>query len=186
MSGQTTADRILDVAQGLMQTMGYPAFSYNDIAAELGVTKPAVHYHFGSKTDLGLAVTRRYRAAFASALSDIDQVEPALAKRLQRYAGLFATTLASGKICLCGLLAADDRNVPDQIRLEVAAFFDDQTTWLERTLRGVGHSQAVAVRRAAALLAGLEGALIISAAKQNEAMFAVTARELVRAATAKN
>jgi Bacterial regulatory proteins, tetR family len=28
-------------------------------ATELGATKPAIHNHFGSKTDLGLAVTRR-------------------------------------------------------------------------------------------------------------------------------
>jgi TetR/AcrR family transcriptional regulator, transcriptional repressor for nem operon len=184
VSTTTTEDRIVDVAQRLMQTLGYPAFSYNDIAVELGVTKPAIHYHFASKTDLGLTVTRRYRAAFGSALADIDRSEPNAAKRLERYADLFSESLASGRVCLCGLLAADDRNVPDPIRDEVAAFFDDQTTWLQHTLKVLGLKSAVAARRAEALLAGLEGALIIASSRRKPATFGNTAKELVRAATA--
>jgi TetR/AcrR family transcriptional regulator, transcriptional repressor for nem operon len=186
MVSDTTEERILDVAQDLMQTLGYPAFSYNDVAIVLGVTKPAIHYHFGSKADLGVAVTRRYRATFAVALSEIDHIEPKAAKRLERYAGLFAASLASGRVCLCGLLAADDRNVPDLIRTEVAAFFDEQRTWLQRTLKSVGHSSAVAMRRAEALLSGLEGALIIAASGRDQSMFSIASTELVRAAVAKS
>jgi TetR/AcrR family transcriptional regulator, transcriptional repressor for nem operon len=183
MSAAATEDRILDVAQRLMQTLGYPAFSYNDIANELGVTKPAIHYHFGSKVDLGLAVTRRYRASFGIALADIDRSEPNPAKRLDRYADLFAQSLASGRVCLCGLLAADDRNVPDPIRDEVGAFFDDQTAWLHHTLKSLGLKSAVATRRAEALLAGLEGALIIAHSRRSQASFGTAAKELIRAAT---
>jgi TetR/AcrR family transcriptional regulator, transcriptional repressor for nem operon len=179
-----TQERILDVAQRLMQTLGYPAFSYNDIATELGVTKPAIHYHFGSKTDLGLAVTRRYRAAFTNSLIEID-TEPSPARRLDRYAGLFAASLASGRVCLCGLLAADDRNVPDPIRTEVGAFFDDQIDWLQRTLKEFGLTAAVAARRAEALLAGLEGALIIANSRRDSSTFVTASKELVRAATVK-
>jgi TetR/AcrR family transcriptional regulator, transcriptional repressor for nem operon len=184
MSAAATEDRILDVAQRLMQTLGYPAFSYNDIANELGVTKPAIHYHFGSKVDLGLAVTRRYRASFGSALADIDRNEPNPAKRLDRYADLFTQSLASGRVCLCGLLAADDRNVPDPIRDEVGAFFDDQTAWLHHTLKSVGLKSAVATRRAEALLAGFEGALIIASSRRKPASFGTAAKELIRAAIA--
>jgi TetR/AcrR family transcriptional regulator, transcriptional repressor for nem operon len=186
MAGDTAEERILDVTQSLMQTLGYPAFSYNDVATELGVTKPAIHYHFASKADLGLAVTRRYRASFANALADIDRTEPLATKRLDRYVGLFAASLASGRVCLCGLLAADDRNVPDPIRTEVAAFFDDQTAWLQRTLKSVGLTSAVASRRAEALLAGLEGALIIATSRRNHSTFTIASRELVLAGTAKS
>ena len=48
-----TASRILDVAERLAQTQGYNGFSYADIAAELGITKASLHYHFASKADLG-------------------------------------------------------------------------------------------------------------------------------------
>jgi TetR/AcrR family transcriptional regulator, transcriptional repressor for nem operon len=162
-----------------------PSTGQHGIATEFGVTKPAIHYRFGSKTDLGLAVTRRYRNAFGVSLAEIDRTEPNATKRLDRYVGLFASSLASGRICLCGLLAADDRNVPDPIRAEVAAFFDDQTTWLQRTLKSLGFTAVVATRRAEALLAGLECALIISALRRNPSTFLVASAELVRAATAK-
>jgi TetR/AcrR family transcriptional regulator, transcriptional repressor for nem operon len=186
MTGDETEERILDVAQGLMQTLGYPAFSYNDVATELGVTKPAIHYHFASKADLGLAVTRRYRTAFGDALASIDRVEPRASKRLDLYVGLFAASLANGRVCLCGLLAADDRNIPDPIRMEVAAFFDDQTSWLQRTLKGVGQTPAVAARRATALLAGLEGALMIAMSRRDHSTFAVASAELLRSALTKS
>jgi TetR/AcrR family transcriptional regulator, transcriptional repressor for nem operon len=185
MSVDATEERILDVAQGLMQTLGYPAFSYNDVATKLGVTKPAVHYHFGSKADLGLAVTRRYRAVFTNSLAEIDFTETNALRRLDRYVGLFAASLAAGRVCLCGLLAADDRNIPDAIRTEVAAFFDDQQTWLQRTLKSIGLTAATASRRAEALLAGLEGALIIAAARRDDLIFTRSSSELVRAAIVK-
>jgi TetR/AcrR family transcriptional regulator, transcriptional repressor for nem operon len=134
---------------------------------------------------LGLAVARRYRASFGRALADIDRNEPSPAKRLDRYADLFAESLSNGRICLCGLLAADGRNVPDPIRTEVGAFFEEQTAWLQHTLRTLGLKPAVAVRRAEALLAGLEGALIIASSRRMNASFGSTAKELVRAATAR-
>ena len=48
-----TAERILDVAERLVQQRGFNGFSYADIAAELGITKAGLHYHFASKADLG-------------------------------------------------------------------------------------------------------------------------------------
>ncbi len=43
------ATAILDVAEQLAQTRGYNGFSYADIAAQLGVTKASLHYHFPLK-----------------------------------------------------------------------------------------------------------------------------------------
>src|SRR5215211_135610 len=48
-----TADRILDLAERLVQTRGFNGFSYADIASELGLTKASLHYHFPTKAELG-------------------------------------------------------------------------------------------------------------------------------------
>ena len=48
----TTAHRILDVAEELVQTRGVNGMSYADISARLGITKASLHYHFASKADL--------------------------------------------------------------------------------------------------------------------------------------
>lgn len=50
------ATAILNVAERLAQTRGYNGFSYADIAAQLGVTKASLHYHFPSKAELGRAL----------------------------------------------------------------------------------------------------------------------------------
>src|SRR2546425_1165151 len=63
-----TAQRILDVAERLVQTQGFNGFSYADIAAELGITKASLHYHFATKAALGSALITRYGAEFGRAL----------------------------------------------------------------------------------------------------------------------
>ena len=67
-----TADRMLDLAEMLVQTRGFNGFSYADIASELGVTKATLHYHFPTKAELGLRLIRRYTEVFTAALSQID------------------------------------------------------------------------------------------------------------------
>ena len=62
---RNTAERILDVGERLVQSRGYNAFSYADVAAELDVTKAALHYHYAGKAELGEALLSRYVTRFA-------------------------------------------------------------------------------------------------------------------------
>ena len=55
-----TTSRILDAAEHLVQVRGFNGFSYADVAAELQITKAALHYHFAGKADLGEALIARY------------------------------------------------------------------------------------------------------------------------------
>ena len=55
---------ILDVAERLVQVRGFNGFSYADIAAELQITKAALHYHFAGKADLGETLIARYADRF--------------------------------------------------------------------------------------------------------------------------
>src|SRR2546426_8783478 len=102
-----TAQRILDVAERLVQTQGFNGFSYADIAAELGITKAALHYHFASKADLGEALIGRYSARFSEALTAIDAGTSAAPTKLRGYADLYLDVLRNQRMCLCGMLAAE-------------------------------------------------------------------------------
>ena len=64
-----TAEEILDIAEMLIQTRGYSAFSYQDIATRLDIRKASIHYHFQTKSALGAAVVERYAARIESALA---------------------------------------------------------------------------------------------------------------------
>ena len=90
-----TATRILDVAERLVQVRGFNAFSYADVAAELQITKAALHYHFASKADLGSALVARYTGDFIDALEGIDRTDgSAMQKQLWAIGAiLFSTAL---------------------------------------------------------------------------------------------
>lgn len=51
-SGSATRARILDAALALFTDKGYDATSMREIAEQLGITKPALYYHFDSKEDI--------------------------------------------------------------------------------------------------------------------------------------
>src|SRR5579863_2328216 len=101
------ATAILDVAERLAQTRGYNGFSYADIAAELGVTKASLHYHFPSKAELGRALIERYRNVFGQALESIDLKTANPQEKLREYVELYNSVLNNERMCLCGMLAAE-------------------------------------------------------------------------------
>ena len=63
--------RILDVAERLIQTRGFNGFSYADVSAAVGITKASLHYHFPTKADLGLSLVQRYQETFVEALAGL-------------------------------------------------------------------------------------------------------------------
>ena len=69
----STSTQILDIGQELIQTRGYSAMSFQDIAAVVGIKKPSVIHHFPSKADLGIAIIRRYRRTFALQLEAVQK-----------------------------------------------------------------------------------------------------------------
>ena len=131
-----TAERILDIAERLVQTRGFNSFSYADVASELGVTKASLHYHFPGKAELGQALMTRYGQRFSEALARIDQDLPSARARLEAYADLYADVLRGKRMCMCGVLAAEYETLPTPMRDEVVRFFDENQRWLTDLLDG--------------------------------------------------
>lgn len=181
----STAAQILDVAERLVQERGFNGFSYADVAAELGLTKAALHYHFPGKAELGEALIERYAMRFNDALAalDADRGLDAVAK-LEAYAQLYAEVFRDDRMCLCGMLAADYATLPDPMQARVVAFFDDNETWLAQVLeagRAAGslHYDEPARSVAQTLLGGLEGAMLVSRPYHDIERFQKTADLLI-------
>ena len=179
-----TAARILDVSERLVQRRGFNGFSYADVAAELGITKASLHYHFASKAELGEALIGRYAARFAEALEEIDRRGGEAQAKLDAYAGLYADVLREKRMCLCGMLAADYDTLPTPMRDAVIRFFDDNETWLTRVL-GQGQEDGSlrldgsAGEAAQAIIGGLEGALLVARPYGDVARFQASATRLL-------
>jgi TetR/AcrR family transcriptional regulator, transcriptional repressor for nem operon len=162
-----TPTRILDSAERLVQLRGFNGFSYADIAAELGVTKASLHYHFASKAELGEALMARYAERFAEALAAVDENLDDERDKLAAYADLYAEVLRGRRMCLCGMLAADYETLPDPMRRTVVRFFDDNEAWLEGVLeqgrrRGTLRFDGEARDTARLIVSGLEGAMLVA------------------------
>jgi TetR/AcrR family transcriptional regulator, transcriptional repressor for nem operon len=162
-----TATRILDSAERLVQHRGYNAFSYADVAAELGITKASLHYHFAGKAELGQALVERYAARFAAALQAIDAQGGDAPTKLAAYSRIYTDVLRRKRMCLCGMLAADYDTLPGPMRDAVVRFFDHNETWLAGVFQkgnadGSLHVDGSASEAARALVGGLEGAMLIA------------------------
>jgi len=162
-----TANGILDVAEHLVQVRWFNAFSYADVARELGLTNAALHYHFPSKAELGEALIARYAVRFAGALVEIDESLADPLRKLDAYAELYAEVLRSHRMCLCGMLAAEYETLSSGMQDAVALFFEKNEKWLAGVLRqgrddGTLRFTGSAIEEARSIVSSLEGAMLIA------------------------
>jgi len=162
-----TAQRILDVAEELVQSRGYNGFSYADIAGELGITKASLHYHFASKAELGEALIERYSARFLETLERIAGTSSGANSKLDAYANLYVEVLRGDRMCLCGMLAAEYQTLPERMQGSVIHFFDHNVIWLAGVLADGQSDGELSIHvspadAAQAVLSALQGAMLVA------------------------
>jgi len=179
-----TSQRILDVAERLVQTRGFNGFSYADIAAALAVTKASLHYHFPTKAQLGQQLIERYERRFLDALAAIDHSGVDAREKLRRYAAIYTHVLRSNRMCLCGMLASDYATLAKPVKDGVKHFFDRNEDWLvavleegrrSGTLRFAGSPDVVA----RGIVGALEGAMMLARSYGEIARFEAVADRLI-------
>ncbi len=179
-----TPQRILDVAERLVQTRGFNGFSYADIAEALEVTKASLHYHFPAKGDLGKRLIERYEQNFLETLKGIDGSGAAAREKLRRYTRIYADVLRNNRMCLCGMLASDYATLPKPMREEVKHFFDENERWLAAVLdagRKTGglRFKGPALEVARVLVGSLEGAMMLARSYGDASRFDAAAERLI-------
>jgi TetR/AcrR family transcriptional repressor of nem operon len=162
-----TAERVLDVAERMVQVRGFNGVSYADIAAEVGVTKAALHYHFANKAALGEALIDRYTTRFEAALAGIDGRSGDALSKLSAYATIYLDVLQQQRMCLCGMLAAEYQTLPAAMRDAVVRFFDLNEKWLQSVLdngkaAGTLHPRGSTSNAARLVISTLEGAMLVA------------------------
>lgn len=163
----TTATKILDVAQGMVRNRGYSAFSYADISKEVGIRKASIHYHFASKDDLVRSLVQRYRETMGRQCDGIFQATERLDLRLVQFVNLYRAGLEQHQICLCGMLAADFAVLSTDTQVEIRGFFWDTEAWLTNLLQmgcddGLWTCSPSVQAEAKGLIALLQGAQLIA------------------------
>jgi len=176
MNKSTVYDNILDIAETLIQTKGYNAFSFRDIAEVARVKTSSIHYYFPAKADLGKTVVARYIDRLHGELTAVlENNEMGYKKKINLFlTSVFSQTYASNrKMCLGGMLASDVLTLPEIIQFEVRNFFNRIEKWLEKLLSqgkaaGDFHFSGSAKKAAEFILALLEGSLLLARLFQDE------------------
>jgi TetR/AcrR family transcriptional repressor of nem operon len=183
LEGGETATLILDTAERLVAVRGFNGFSYSDAATELGMTRAALHYHFASKADLGEALIARYSARFAEALGAVDARESGALSKLEAYAGIYLDVLRDGRMCLCGMLAAERETLPPAMQDAVNRFFKENQRWLSHVLAQEDRS-AIVLRgsleeTAWMIINTLEGAMLVARVFNDVSILQSSAEQLL-------
>ena len=160
-----TRKLILDTGEELLLTRSFSAFSYSNIAGALGVKNAAIHYHFPSKTDLGVAIIQRYRRRFKRWT---EQQEMLSADPWQKMEWYFDLTVRyydqNQRICPTGVLSAEFLVLPEEMQVETRLFVEDLLAWCTRILeegqqQGYFIFAGVAREKAVNIMAALQGGL---------------------------
>lgn len=165
-SSSDTVQSIVDVAQELVQSRGFNAFSYRDLAERVGIKTSSIHYHFPTKGDLATALVERYRAKMRGARERIESQYARPVLQFEAFLGLLCATFErENMICLCGMLATDAATLPADAREQVRGFFEDNESWLARVLEagreaGELRFEGETEPAAHALFCAMQGAMI--------------------------
>lgn len=179
MKTDDTKNKILDVAQDLIQRLGVNAMSYHHISEAVGIRKASIHYHFPSKEDLLEELLARYQQEFSEIMDQIVQSDVNPNTKLRRYMELFEATLQEGKhekACLCGMLGAELMTIGSSSAKLVKNFYAENEEKLVKILKqGIAEGNFKIpgdVQSTARLIFSfLEGGLLIVRARGNLKQF---------------
>lgn len=174
----TTSDDILACARSLIVTGGYNGFSYADIADVVGIRKASIHHHFPSKAELVRTLVSGYRVAAEEGITNLEHSVPGPLEQLRAYIGYWKACIgdASAPFCVCALLASELPILPEEVALEIRAYFRFLSGWLTSVLeRGVQQKTIALVQparvEAEIFMATVHGAMLSARAYGDTQVF---------------
>jgi AcrR family transcriptional regulator len=109
----TTARRILDAARRCLLADGYAAMSTRKVATEAGVPLSQVHYHFGSKGGMVIAMLEAENARLLARQADMYASDMPLWKRYEQACDFLEDDLESGYVRVLQEMIAAGWSTPE-------------------------------------------------------------------------
>lgn len=180
------SNEIVDLSKRLFQERGYKAFSYRDIAKEIGIKTSSIHYYFPTKDDLALAIVNKYRSEFKAEREKIDKETRNPKDKMGKFLDMFIQTFRDSRnVCFCSMLASDFINLPDNVKQEVGNIFNDNIDWIAGVLKDGLTKKVFSFEEDPADLAGvifssLEGATITSRTFDSDRALLKTTESIIK------
>ncbi|MEE4182839.1 TetR/AcrR family transcriptional regulator [Pseudomonas viridiflava] len=169
----STRSDLLTSAEILLRTKGYAAFSYADLADEIGIKKASIHHHFPTKEGMAIAIVESYLFRFRKQLEAINDEDDGVVDRLKAFAVMFAHSSDNGMLPLCGALAAELLALPESLKAMTKNFFEIHLTWLQENIKqgqdqGLLKPELDVITVSRFILNALEGASFVSWAMSDD------------------
>ena len=168
-----TKDRIMTAARLTVQDRGYGGLSFRELAKEVGIKSASIHHYFPTKGELGSALAARYRSDFLAYLDGL--LADGLDQRtcVQKYTEVFGQTVRNeNRMCLGGIMAAEFKELPEEVRIEVVKFGQANVAWLVKVLSlGRSGGDGAVKAQALAIFAAVQGAQLIARSRGDATVY---------------
>lgn len=179
-----TRGEIISLASELTQTRSFNWLSYQDLSNKLEIRKASIHYHFPTKTDLGVELIRGYRKGFSEWVEKILSRKATSTAQLEAYIEFFKKIMGdSDRVCPGGIFSLEWNTLPEEMRREVKGLFTDHRSFLSAMIKagrssGEFREQGSVEDQIALVGASLQGALQTARVYNSTTVFQAVSRQL--------
>jgi AcrR family transcriptional regulator len=161
----TTRENIVKIANDLILEKGFNAFSFYDLAHTIGIKTASIHYHFPTKTDLGIAVIQQHKERFTALQKQYESKDPL--SKLEAFFSIYSRNKSEQQVCLVGSLCTDLYSVDSAIEAELTPLVEDILSWVTVILKegkkeGVFKFNATPRTKALLIITNMLGILQVS------------------------
>lgn len=125
-------EQIIETANKLLIERGYNAFSYHNISKEINIKTSSIHYHFPSKSDLGIAVIKMHKDALAQTIAKTADKTPM--EKLNKLFLYYRKLVSEHKVCIVGALTSEINTLEVPLRNELMDFAKAVIGWTTEIL----------------------------------------------------
>jgi AcrR family transcriptional regulator len=157
-----TKSEIIRIGDSLIREKGFNAFSFSDISKQLNIRNASIHYHFPTKTALGVSIIKEHIAHLNELKEKASGKSPL--EKLQSFLSIYAVAKKEDKICLVGSLATDLYTVEPEIQAGLKSLVNNILEWVieileEGKARGIFHFDISARTKALMIITNMLAAL---------------------------
>lgn len=166
-----TRSHIISLADELIRSKGYNAFSYADISKQLNIKNAAIHYYFPSKSDLGVAVIETTTEKFCETITAWQSLP--YETQLHRYTCMHEKTRENKWVCLMGALSPVHDTLSPDMQQKLKEMAERILQWLTELLEkgkadGSFHFTETPRAKAYCIQSSLLASLLLNKVLQND------------------
>ncbi len=127
-----TKTKIIEIANKLLIEKGFNAFSYKNISEKISIKTSSIHYHFPTKSDLGIAVIQKhYQELNQTIIKTSNRTSLEKINLLFLY---YKRLVAQQKVCIVGALTSDINTLDEPLRVELLNYSNEILKWVTSIL----------------------------------------------------